>query len=77
MVNQSVLYQTNGNAPGLKYFTPMEAQLQRRKQSLSFILPAMKEVVKHKLSLSRQNCRLRRAILIFAGWRFDFAEKKG
>jgi hypothetical protein len=28
MVNQTVFYQTIGNAPGRKYFTPMKAQLQ-------------------------------------------------
>jgi hypothetical protein len=33
MVNQLVLYQTNGNAPGRKYFTPMEAQLQRKSKA--------------------------------------------
>jgi hypothetical protein len=49
MVYQSVLYQTNENAPGHKYFTPMEAQLQWKKKSLSFILPAMKEAVKRRV----------------------------
>jgi hypothetical protein len=33
MVYQSVLYQTNGNAPGRKYFTPMEAQIQRKSKA--------------------------------------------
>jgi hypothetical protein len=30
MVNQAVLYQTNENAPGHKYFTPMQAGLQQK-----------------------------------------------
>ncbi|CAA9382957.1 MAG: hypothetical protein AVDCRST_MAG74-509 [uncultured Pyrinomonadaceae bacterium] len=33
MVYQSVLYQTNGNAPGRNYFTPMEAGLQWKSQA--------------------------------------------
>jgi hypothetical protein len=33
MVDQSVLYQTSENAPGYKYFTPMEAGLQRKSQA--------------------------------------------
>ncbi len=37
------------NAPGRKYFTPMDVQLQRKKKSPSFILPAMKEAVKHRV----------------------------
>jgi hypothetical protein len=32
MVYQSVLYQTSGNAPGHRYFTPMMAQLQSKSQ---------------------------------------------
>ena len=36
----------------------------------------MKEAVKHKILLSRQICWLRRAVLVFAGWRFKFTDKE-